>query len=307
MRARCGIHAITPHVISGETRIGNLSEPPSNSLHQPGPFGRLLRFWRATFGLSQEELALETGVSARHVSFLETGRSRPGRSMVLALGGVFRLAPQDLNTLLVAAGFAPGPLGVDMQAPEMRWLHKSLELNMRALDPWAATVQDKYGNLHLVNRGWLAMLRTLLAPEFLAPPINSYHMFFAERGLRSRLVDWEDVACRLLITLQQEVLLSGDADAARLLGQLLAYPAIPPQWARRGADIAFQNSFRLRLAMPDGGVRSYLYTVNTVGATPYVGEPRLLLSLLTPEDLRQEFTGAELLADDTLRHPLLHY
>ena len=58
-------------------------------------------------------------------------------------------------------------------SPEMRWLHKSLELNMRALDPWAATVQDKYGNLHLVNRGWLAMLRALLAPEFLAPPINS--------------------------------------------------------------------------------------------------------------------------------------
>ena len=178
---------------------------------------------------------------------------------------------------------------------------------MRALDPWAATVQDKYGNLHLVNRGWLAMLRALLAPEFLAPPINSYHMFFAENGLRARLVDWEDVACRLLMTLQQEVLLSGDADAARLLGQLLAYPAIPEQWARRGAEIAFQNSFRLRLAMPDGDVRSYLYTVNTVGATPYVGEPRLLVSLLTPEDLRQEFSGAQLLADDTLRHPLLHY
>ena len=147
----------------------------------------------------------------------------------------------------------------------------------------------------------------LLAPEFLAPPINSYHMFFAENGLRARLVDWEDVACRLLMTLQQEVLLSGDADAARLLGQLLAYPAIPEQWARRGAEIAFQNSFRLRLAMPDGDVRSYLYTVNTVGATPYVGEPRLLVSLLTPEDLRQEFSGAQLLADDTLRHPLLHY
>ena len=56
-----------------------------------------------------------------------------------------------------------------------------------------------------------------------------------------------------------------------------------------------------------GSLLAYLYTVNTVGATPYVGEPRLLVSLLTPEDLRQEFTGAELLADDTLRHPLLHY
>lgn len=284
-----------------------MSEASSPPVHQPGPFGRLLRFWRSTFGLSQEELALETGVSARHVSFLETGRSQPGRNMVLALAAVFRLAPQDLNTLLVAAGFAPDPPGADMQAPEMRWLHKSLELNMRALDPWAATVQDAYGNLHLVNRGWLAMHRGVVAPEVLTPPINSYHLFFSERGLRPRLVDWEDVACRLLMTLQQEVLLSGDPDAGRLLAQLLEYPSIPAQWARRGAGIAFQNSFKVRLAMPGHDVRTYLYTVNTVGATPYVGEPRLLVSLLTPEDLRQEFTGAELLADGTLRHPLLHY
>lgn len=284
-----------------------MSEAPSTPVHQPGPFGRLLRFWRTTFGLSQEELALETGVSARHVSFLETGRSQPGRNMVLGLGGVFRLAPQDLSTLLVAAGFAPDPPGADIDAPEMRWLHKSLELNMRALDPWAATAQDAYGNLHLVNRGWLAMLRGLVAPEVLVPPINIYHLLFSERGLGPRLVDWDDVACRLLLTLQQEVLLSGDADGARMLAELLAYPSIPGHWARRSAEIAFQSSFKVRLAMPGGDLRTYLYTVNTVGATPYVGEPRLLVSLLTPEDLRQEFTGAELLADDTLRHPLLHY
>ncbi len=284
--------------------MSETSPPPA---HQPGPFGRLLRFWRSTFGLSQEELALETGVSARHVSFLETGRSQPGRGMVLALAGVFRLEPQDIATLLVAAGFTPDPPGVELQAPEMRWLHKSLELNMRALDPWAATVQDEYGNLQLVNRGWLALLRELVPPAFLAPPINSYRMFFAQGGLCERLVDWEDVACRLLITLQQEVLLSGEAHAATQFAALLHYPSIPDGWARRGAGIAFQNSFKLRLAMPDGGTRTWLYTVNTVGATPYVGSPRLLVSLLTPEDLQRAYSGAELLADDTLRHPLLHY
>ena len=150
--------------------------------HQAGLVPARLKQWRSRRGPSQLDLALAADVSARHISFLETGRSQPGRSLVLALAGVFRLEPQDLNTLLVAAGFAPDPLGSDMQAPEMRWLHNSLELNMRALDPWSATVQDKYGNLHLVTRGWLAMLRALLAPEFLAPPINSYHMFFAENG-----------------------------------------------------------------------------------------------------------------------------
>jgi hypothetical protein len=186
-------------------------------------------------------------------------------------------------------------------------LHKSLEVHLRALDPWSATVHDKYGNLHLVNRGWLAMHRMLVPIEALRPPLNSYHLLFAENGLRPHLVDWEDVACRLLMTLQQEVLLSGDAAAENLLAQLLSYPSIPDQWRQRGAEIAHQHSFKVPVRRPDGSVRSYLNTVNTVGATPYVGEPRLLISVLTPEDMLPDFSREALLEDASLRHPLLHY
>lgn len=256
--------------------------------------------------MSQEELALVTGVSPRHVSFLETGRSRPGRTMVISLADVFALAPQERSTLLVAAGFAADPETVDLSAPALRWLHKSLDLSLRALDPWSAAVHDRYGTLHLVNRGWLALHRDLVDPAALAPPINSYHLFFAEGGLRPRLVDWEDVACRLLMTLQQEVLLSGDPGAAALLEQLLDYPSIPANWRRRGAEIAHQHSFKVRVRTA-AGVRSFLNTVNTVGATPYVGEPRLLISLLTPEDLVPDHSREALLADPSLVHPLLHY
>ncbi len=284
-----------------------MTEPDAPRIHQPGPFGRLLRFWRFTFAMSQEELALETGVSPRHLSFIETGRSQPGRTMVLSLARVFGLAPQDLNTLLVAAGFAADPDPVDLEQPALRWLHKSLDLHMRALDPWAAAVLDRYGNLHLVNRGWLAMHRALVSAAALQPPVNSYHLLFAENGLRPHLVEWEDVACRLLMTLQQEVLLSGDAGAEALLAQLLDYPSIPAHWRRRGAEIAHQHSFRVQVRMPDGNARSYLNTVNTVGATPYVGEPRLLLSVLTPEDLVPDFSREALLGDASLSHPLLHY
>lgn len=275
--------------------------------HQPGPFGRLLRFWRTTFSMSQEELALETGVSPRHLSFLETGRSMPGRAMVLSLAGVFALAPQDQNTLLVAAGFAAEPDPVDLEQPGFRWLHKSLDMNLRALDPWSAAVHDRYGTIHLVNRGWLALHRKLVPAAALQPSLNSYHLFFSEQGLRTHLVDWEDVACRLLMTLQQEVLLSGDGAAEQLLEQLLDYPSIPEHWRRRGAEIAHQHSFRVRLRLPDGSTRSYVNTVNTVGATPYVGEPRLLISVLAPEDLVADSTTMQLLADATLQHPLLRY
>lgn len=283
-----------------------LATPNSHPTREPGPFGRLLRFWRSVHGLSQEELALATGVSNRHVSFLENGRSRPGRSMVLALAGVFGLAPQDRNTLLVAAGFAPEQEAVDLDSPGLGWLGKSLAHSLRALDPWPAAVLDRHGNLHRVNRAWLALYRSLVLPAALAGPLNSYHLFFAESGLRPHLVEWEEVACRLLVTLQQEVLLSGEEAARELLESLLDYPSIPADWRRRGAAIAHQHSFRVRLRR-DGEVHSYLNTVNTVGATPYVGEPRLLISLMTPENLAPERSREALLADTSLRHPLLPY
>lgn len=284
-----------------------MSENDARRMHAAGPFGRLLRFWRSTFGLSQEELALETGVSARHVSFLETGRSQPGRAMVINLARVFNLSPQDLNTLFVAAGFAADPVGVDLGAEELGWLRRSLEFNMRALDPWAASALDKYGNVHLVNRGWLALHRRLLPEAMLKPPLNSYHLFFSERGLRPHLVDWEDVACRLLMTLQQEVLLSGDEKAEQILAELLDYPSIPGNWQRRAAGIEYMHAFKVRLRIPEGGVRSYLQIANTSGATPYVGEPRLLISLLMPEDLLADSPVDELLCDASLHHPLLQY
>ena len=283
-----------------------LATPQPRPPREPGPFGRLLRFWRGVHELSQEELALATGVSNRHVSFLENGRSRPGRAMVLALADVFGLAPQDRNTLLVAAGLAAEQQPVDLDSPGLGWLGKSLSHSLRALDPWPASVIDRHGNLHLVNRAWLALHRTLVPAAALAGPLNSYRLFFSEHGLRPHLVEWEEVACRLLVTLQQEVLLSGDEAARQVLESLLGYPSIPTDWRRRGAAIAHQHSFRIRLRRGDA-VHAYLNTVNTVGATPYVGEPRLLISLMTPENLVAERGRAELLADTTLVHPLLPY
>jgi len=250
-----------------------------------GPFGRLLRFWRTTFGMSQEELALETGVSPRHVSFLETGRSQPGRSMVLNLAQVFELSEQDVNTLMVAAGFVADRSSVDLKAPEMGWLRKSLALTLRAYEPAAAMVMDHYGNIHMINRGFLRLYTTFIKPEHLQGPLNAYHLYFSEHGLRPYLVDWEDVACRLLVTLQQEMLLGGEEEAQRIVDELLQYPSIPGNWSQRGAEIAHKPSFRIRLRYPDGSVRPFFNIVNTVGATPYVAEPRLLISIKVPEDV----------------------
>lgn len=268
-----------------------------------GPFGRLLRYWRTTFAMSQEELALETGVSPRHVSFLETGRSQPGRTMVLNLAQVFNLSEQDVNTLLVAAGFAADRSSVDLGAKGMGWLRNSLQLTLRAYEPFAAMVMDHYGKVHMVNRGFLSLYGAFIKPEHLQGPLNGYHLYFSEHGLRPHLVDWEDTACRLLVTLQQEMLLGGDEEAQRIVEELLEYASIPGNWSQRGAEIPHMHSFRIRLRFPDGSIHPFFNIVNTVGATPYVSEPRLLVSLMMPEN-PEDLPPLE---DGGTEHPLLPY
>ncbi len=267
-----------------------------------GAFGRLLRFWRSAVAYSQEELAARTGVSARHISFLENGRSRPGRAMVSDLARVLGLPSVDCNTLYAAAGFMPDPLTVNLDADHLRWLRKSLQVTLRSVEPTAASAIDRYGNVHLVNGGWLAMHRRLLPESRLRPPLNVYRLAFAEDGLRPLLVDWEDVACRLLLTLQQEALLSGDPAAQALLDELLSYPA-PANWQRRAGEIEHQHSFRIRLHLEDDRIASFLNIVYTAGDTPFVSEPRVLISLMTPDndaarELCEEDAGAA-------AHPLL--
>ena len=121
------------------------------------PFGRLLRFWRNTFSLSQEALSLEVGVSARHISFLETGRSSPGKALVYQLAETFGLSSRDTSNLLAAAGFFPDKVKSDLSAPEQRWLRKSVALSLRDLEPAPAWVSDPCGTVLMVNRGWIQL------------------------------------------------------------------------------------------------------------------------------------------------------
>jgi transcriptional regulator with XRE-family HTH domain len=250
------------------------------------PFGRLLRFWRNTFSLSQEALSLEVGVSARHISFLETGRSKPGKALVLQLATAFGLSSRDTSNLLAAGGFFPDRAESDLSAPEQRWLRKSIALGLRDLDPAPAWVADSCGRILMVNRGWIHLNRDHL-PEFGATlRMNSYHMYFSELGLRKQLLDWEELACALLVNLQQEVLLTGDQQAQQVLDELLQYSDVPEDWAQRGARVPYSHSFKIRSQREREQI-TWIAINNTVGATPYVAQPRLLLSALHPLDKSQ--------------------
>lgn len=114
--------------------------------------GRLLRQWRSSRGLSQLELALRAGVSARHLSFIETGRAQPGRDVVMRLSRALDLPLRDRNAALTAAGYAQIYRQASLQAPGMEPISRALEFMLRQQEPYPAMVVDRLGNLLRVNR-----------------------------------------------------------------------------------------------------------------------------------------------------------
>ena len=107
-------------------------------------FGELLRRWRETRRVSQLELGLEAKVSARHISFIETGRSKPSREMVIALSNVLDVPLRERNVLLQAAGFAPVYRETSLDAPQMAQVRQALELILKQQEPFGAIVFDRH-------------------------------------------------------------------------------------------------------------------------------------------------------------------
>lgn len=194
-----------------------LQDPPSG-------FGGLLRSWRQLRRLSQEALALEAGISQRHLSCLETGRSSPSREMILHLGQVLEVPLRDRNLLLSAAGFAPAYAHRSLAGPELASVDQALDLMLGGLQPCPALVVDRDWNMIRAND---AALRTFSAFVDLEQAFgrieapgggaNVLWLLFHPEGLRPFIVDWERVAAAMLARIQGELL----ADPAWVAGRTL--------------------------------------------------------------------------------------
>jgi transcriptional regulator with XRE-family HTH domain len=268
-----------------------------------GIFGRLFRFWRTTLGISQEQLSTHVGVSVRHISFMENGRSMPGRAMVLDLAQALALGARDTNNLLLAAGFIPArrapPVGELLQTDELRWLRNSLLLTLRGLDPVPAVVHEPGGQVVMANRAWVSWLRGQGDVETAPANSNLYRWFFANTDTTD--AGWEAVACGLLMNLQQEAILSNAPEINALLAELESLPSVPPDWSRKALGVAYFHSFRIYRS-ENGQRRAYTSVASTVGATPYVQQPRLLINALYPDGA----PGVEM-ASGEIASPLLFY
>lgn len=194
------------------------------------PVGRLIQHWRHVRRKSQLALALEAGVSARHLGFLEVGRSRPSREMVLLLADALDVPLRERNTLLIAAGFAPVYRETGLTAPELGHAHRALRLILDHHEPFPAVVMDPLWNLVLTNRGADRFFERLLPSPPAGPP-NVVRLMFDPQGLRPFVANWEEAAGALLRRVHREAL-GGAPDEAtgRLLEEVLAYPDVPRRW-----------------------------------------------------------------------------
>ena len=243
------------------------------------PLGTLLRDWRRRRRLSQLDLALEAGVSARHLSFLETGRSRPSREMVLHLADQLDVPLRDRNRLLLAAGFAPAYEARRLDAPELAPVREALDRVLTGHEPYPAVVVDRWWNLVAGNRS-IALFTSTVAPELLEPPANVLRISLHPDGMAPRIVNLAEWRAHLLERLHRQVALTADERLEQLYEELRGYPAPPAPGPFEIDEIAVP----LRVRAGDGSELAFLSTVATFGTAVDITVAELSIEAFFPAD-----------------------
>ena len=228
--------------------------------------GPLLRDWRQRRRLSQLDLAGDAQISTRHLSFVETGRSRPSRALILLLGELLELPLRERNRLLLAGGFAPEFAEHPLDAAPMQHAQAAVQRVLDAHDPYPAVAVDRHWNLVLSN----AMAQRLLdgvAPELLQPPVNVLRITLHPQGLVPAIINLGEWRHHLLDRLRRLVLVSADPALLALQEELAGYPVLPGEDAPGGFESPMPDVVSLfRLRSPAGELA--LFSTITVFGTP---------------------------------------
>jgi transcriptional regulator with XRE-family HTH domain len=243
-----------------------------------------LRGWRQRRRLSQLELALEAGVSARHVSFVETGRSRPSAEMVLRLADELDVPFRERNRLMLAAGYAPVYRERPFDDPELEPVREALKLILAGHEPYPALVVDRAWNLVAGNRTVMALTADV-APALLEPPVNVLRVSLHPDGMASRIVNLSEWRAHLLERLGRQVAVTGDEALAVLLDEVSAYPVpggdVPPAGVHGVPARGIVAPLRIRTG---GQELSFFSTVTTFGTAFDVTVSELAIESFFPAD-----------------------
>jgi transcriptional regulator with XRE-family HTH domain len=213
----------------------------------------LLKHWRSRRGLSQLDLALAANVSARHLSFLETGRAQPSREMVLRLGATLDVPLRDQNDILRAAGYPAefAELDVGRELPE--GVSRALERMFAMQHPFPITLLDRrYDVVRVNDAGTRILARFVADPSAMPLRLNPLALLFDPRLARPFVVDWERVAHLMVARLHRETLMRPtQPDLASLLRSLFEYPGVPETWRQPDFTSPSDATLSLRLRRDD--------------------------------------------------------
>jgi transcriptional regulator with XRE-family HTH domain len=251
--------------------------------------GRILRQSRAARGMSQLDLALTTGVSSRHISFIETGRANPSRSMVLRLAESLAITLRDRNAPLIATGFAPLYGESDLGSVDLAPIRKALELVLQSHEPFPAFVLDRAWNILLANRAH-SLLLPLLLPErvSLPDPVNVVRLVFDPQLIRPRVANWDLVAHVLGHRVARQLRAPQmTPEFEQHCEQLLSYPGVREAMA----DVRAQESTAIviPLELSFGEVQlSWFSMFATIGTPQDVTIEELCIESMFPADEQTE-------------------
>lgn len=230
--------------------------------------GTLVRSWRDARGMSQERLAHRAGVSTRHLSFIETGRSAPGKDVLLALAGALEVPLRDQNQLLLAAGLAPRYPATPLDGSSLAMVRRALDHVLQQQEPFPAIVVDRLWNLVRINQGAQRMLGAFV-PDAMPPEVagNAMLALVHPDGWKPFVVGWEELAGHLVERLHREVAASPrDAELARLRDRVLAQPGVPTDWHR--ARVTHEVTPFAAVHLRRGPLELRLFTMLTTLGTP---------------------------------------
>jgi transcriptional regulator with XRE-family HTH domain len=229
--------------------------------------------------MSQFELALEADVSARHISFIETGRARPSPETVLQLAAHLDVPLRERNQLLLAAGYAPvyGQRGLDDQ--DMEPIRDTLELILRGHDPGPAMVVDRHWGIVTANHAF-NLLSEGAAADLLEPPVNVLRLALHPNGVAPRIVNFAQLRATLLLWLRRQAISTGDPALAALYEELIELPGGKPSLTEHvGEDLAVP----LRIRSADS-VLSFISTITTFARATDITVAELSIESFYPTD-----------------------
>jgi transcriptional regulator with XRE-family HTH domain len=242
----------------------------------PGDFGTVLREWRNRRRLSQIDLALDAGTTQRHLSFLEQGRSTPGRDIVSRLADSLRLTLRQRNALLSAAGFAPAHPESSLDAPLLEPVRQALQHVLDGHLPYPAMVMDGFGELVAANNAF-GLLTDGVAGWLMEPPINVLRIALHPEGMAARIVNLDDWRLHILHGLRER---GPHPRIDELIAELEGY-GVPAPGSRPVESLGFAVPLHLRSA--DGDVR-LMATISTFVTALDVTVSELRLEAFLPAD-----------------------